>query len=295
MQHVITTLRAYLGLTQTGLGKAAGITQADVSEMENLPPYGRIDKYLRVSEYLGIPVEALAKNDYRAIPESFFRTHPAPQYSAVAGSSDQVLGRKGEEFILRREQERLADCWPALSKLVLPCFKMSGSPGYDILSFDNNGQPFYLEVKTSLHASNCFRLTNNEMTTAQKAVEAGDRYQISYISNWGSKKQMVWDVNFSDLSETHRIVPNHYFCRPKVEVKVMTGLARYRRLRSMRQEELAEALDIMPCNLSQFETGQRIPSIEFYMRASEVLDASMDELMEHYEDGVPEREVPYVG
>ena len=65
--HILTIARSYLGMSQMALAKAAGVTQPDVSEMETMAPYGQIDKYARISEFLGIPVDALVKNDCRAI------------------------------------------------------------------------------------------------------------------------------------------------------------------------------------------------------------------------------------
>lgn len=284
--HLLTITRAYLGLSQTALAKAVGITQADLSEMETWEPYGKIDKYLRISSYLGIPVDTILKNDYRSFPEFFFDLHPAPQYLPEPKAPDQLLGRKGEEFILRREQDRVAQSYPALSRLILPYFKMrESSPGYDILTFDDNGQPYYLEVKTSIYDTNGFRFTNHELDVAEKLTKAGERYQICYISNWETPEQTEQDILFADLRKTHRISPCYYFCRPipKPKMTKVTGLAYFRRLRGMLQADVALALGIPACELSLFETGQRKPKVGVYLKASEVLETTVDELLAQYD------------
>ena len=79
--HIIQIVRHYLGLTQKELAQKAGVSQPDLCEMEIKEPYGRIDKYKRLSEYLGIPVHALVINDCTLIPESFFEKHAPRQYA----------------------------------------------------------------------------------------------------------------------------------------------------------------------------------------------------------------------
>lgn len=282
--HVITTLRTYLGLTQIKLAQAAGLTQNDISEMSNLPPYGQVHKYQRLSGYLGVPVEALAKNDYRAIPESFFEKHPAPKYLPEPTKPDHLLGRRGEEFILAREQDRLRSSAPALARLVLPFFKMNGtSPGYDILSFDDDGKPFALEVKTSIHKMVNFRLTNWELETAREMTAAGERYDIAYITNWGKETQTVCDQTFSTFEATHNIRPCTFVCTPRPKPRPLSGLAYFRQLRGLRQEDVEEALGVPQSDLSLYENGQRSASITFYLRASEFLDATVDQLLAQYD------------
>jgi transcriptional regulator with XRE-family HTH domain len=291
--HLLTITRAYLGLSQTALAKAAGITQADLSEMENKEPYGQISKYRRLSDYLAIPVDTILRNDYRTFPESFFAKHPAPQYLPAPKSPEQLLGRQGEEFILRRERERVGKNYPALAKLILPYFKMRDiSPGYDILTFDDKAEPYYLEVKTSLHDSGGFRLTNHELDVAGKLTAADEQYVICYISKWGTSEQIEQDITFSELQKSHRILPCYYFCKPtpKPKAEKISGLAYYRRLRGLRQADVSQALGIPQCDWSLYETGQRKPSVGIYLKAGELLDTTVDQLLEKYEVTAAETE-----
>lgn len=284
MDHVITTLRTYLELSRAKLAKMAGLTQPDISEMEHLPPYGRANKYRRLADCLCVTVECLVKNDYRAIPEFFFDRHPAPDYTPAPTDPDHLLGRQGEEFIFRRERDRLQNTWPALSRLVLPLYKMKWpSPGYDILSFDDEGQPICLEIKTSAYATSCFRLTRNELDVARRMTDAGERYVLTYISGWGSAEQQITDTPFGDVLARYQCTPAYYNCVPKPKPKTLTGLAFYRQLRELKQEVLAEQLGLVQCNLSLYENGQRSMPIALYLKASEVLDATVDQLAARYD------------
>ena len=282
--HVITTLRTYLGKTQSELAKAARLNQADISEMENKTPYGRIQKYQRLAEVLGVPVEAILKNDYRAIPISFFDKHPAPNYLPEPKRPEHLIGRQGEEFILCREQERLSDRFPALANLVLPLFKMrEASPGYDILTFDEDGLPYCLEVKTSIHTAVNFQLTDHEMKTAREMTAAGIRYELAYISGWGTDKQTVRNYAFPDFDEIFNVRPYRYACTLKSKPAPISGLAYFRQLRGLRQEHLSKETGIPQCDLSLYETGQRSPRVEFYLKMSELLDATVDQLLAEYD------------
>lgn len=293
--HLLTIARAYLGLSQTALAKAAGITQADLSEMETKEPYGQISKYQRVSNYLGIPVDTILKNDFRAFPESFFDKHPAPAYLPLPTSPEQLLGRQGEDFIFEREQARVNLLYPALSKLILPYFKLrEASPGYDILTYDESGTPYYLEVKTSTHHSGGFRLTNHELDVARKKSAAGEQYVICYISDWGTDEQMERDIPFRELQSTYRIDPCYYFCKPlpKSAEKPISGLTYFRLIRGLRQSDISASLNIPQCDWSLYETGQRKPSVSVYLKASNLLDASIDDLLKTY-PGTSKKELNY--
>jgi len=282
--HVIFTLRTYLGLTQTQLAKAARLNQADISEMENQPPFGRIQKYQRLAETLGVPVEAILKNDYLAIPESFFDQHPAPEYLPMPKHTEHRLGRLGEEFILAREQTRLQETCPALAKLVLPFFKLrETSPGYDILTFDDEGKPYCLEVKTSVQTNTNFQLTAHELKTAREKTAAGIRYDITYISSWDSEEQLVRDYTFPNFEERFNIRPYRYVCTLKTKSGTVSGLAYFRQLRGLRQEDLSRMTGIPQCDLSLYETKSREPKVDFYLKMSELLDATVDQLLAEYE------------
>ena len=291
MFHVIYILRTYLGMSQCKLAKLAGVTQPDLSELENLPPYGRVDKYCRVAEALGVSVDTLVKNDPRTVPLRFFDEHPAPEFTPAPNDREHLLGRQGEEFILRRERERLEAVCPALAKLILPFYKMKcPSPGFDLLSFDDEGKPVCLEVKTSEAATGVFRLTTNEYNAACQISDAGVPYQVCCISDWGTADQIVEDIPFSEVQEYYQITPLYYRCAPCPTPEILSGLAYFRRKNGLRQEDVAEALDINQSDLCLYETGARQVPVNLYLKASELYRVPIDDLLLNYE--APLKRIP---
>lgn len=284
--HVITVLRNYLGYTQVRLSKEAGITQPDLSEMEKLEPYGYIDKYIRVGKVLGIPVDCLLKNDFTTIPESFFDARPPQEYRPATASPEGIMGREGEDYIFAREQARLRENFPALAKLVLPLYKMRGYyPGYDILSFDDFGRPICLEVKTSSSLQISCRFSPNEFEMAKKLTKEGEDYRVVMVQGWDTEEMWVQDVPYAELMRDYRVEPVRYNCYPipAWEKRPMNGIGFFRRLRGLRQADLAEELGVTPSNFSLYETGDRRPPVETYLRLSDLLDASVDELIASYD------------
>ena len=209
--HVITILRDYLGISQMELARRAGITQADLSEVED-HPYGSIEKYKRLSAVLGIPVHTLVTNDFTAVPLSFFETHPHRLYHNIDDSKDKraVMGRGGEEEAFRMEQARVAAIAPVLSHMVLPYYKFrSNSPGFDILSYDlleDRLTPVFIEVKTTeKKADTDFTLTRNEFATAKKATENGIPYRFYRFTRWGHPDQHLHVLDYATMLPLHQI------------------------------------------------------------------------------------------
>ena len=282
--HIITILRDYLGLTQQVLAKSAGITQCDLCEIETKPPYGPIDKYCRLAEVLDVPVHAIVTNDCRQIPISFFEKHPHQPYTVASNHKRAQMGREGEELALQLEQKRLERKWPSLARLVLPYFKLRvGFRGFDILSFDENGFPFLIEVKTTANtAETDFNLTVNEYETAIRQTKLGVPYRIYRYSGWGSEALHLDVVDFAELQSGKRIEPSDYVCSMKSVEQEQSGIAYWRKEREISQAELARQMEIMPQHLCLYEKGARKCSVKTYLKVSEILEISIDDLLKTY-------------
>lgn len=62
------------------------------------------------------------------------------------------------------------------------------------------------------------------------------------------------------------------------------NLMMLRKMRGMTQEELAEKIDVSRQTLSKYETGESLPDVEKSRLIAEVLDVTLDELV-NYEGG----------
>ena len=276
-------LRLCHGMTQKQVADLANITQADVSEMEKYAPYGRLAKYIRLANVYNVPVESLAKNDLRAIAPNVLNL-PELKYTSAPESSIGLLGRQGEEFALQMEQERLTQTWPVLSELVFPYYKIRYfSPGFDILSLDDSGHPFALEVKTSSDDDESFWLSPNELDAAKALTADGIPYVIRLIRNWGKDSLSVKDIPFPSISAKYKIAPQSYRVIPERKPEgFSSGLTYYRQLRELTQAQLAEMLGVNQHELSLYETGSRQASVDFYINASNALDVTIDQLIQRY-------------
>ena len=277
--HLIQIVRSYLGLTQQELAKRAGITQPDLCEMEIKLPYGRVEKYIRLSEYLGIPIHALVNNDCTLVPLSFFDKHQPAPYTESGAEGNQGLGREGEEAVFAAEQERLEKINPSLAKLVLPHYKLQNRVGYDILSFDDAGAPVCIEVKTTTGDDPDFTLTKQEYQKANKVTSKGTDYMIYRHTNWGTDRQKLSIYNFKELKDLGGISPSTYVCSTMEREPVVTGIRYHRELRGISKSEFADYLGIQTPHLWRYETGEQRCSVELYRRMATILDVKIDDLV----------------
>ena len=276
-------LRLRYGLTQMELAQLAGVSQCDISEMEKHPPCGRISKFQRLANFFCIPIDAILNNDFNAIPEGVlsppeFNCYPEPN------GKELILGRRGEEYALKMEQEALSNTLPALRDLVLPFYKMKYvSYGFDILTFNDKGQPVCMEVKT-LSAKNTIILTRNERNTAKKMISVGIPYIIRVITGLETKDQTIIDIPFEQLEEDYQLTPIRYSCSLKRKrSEMINGIAFYRRLRGLKQEQLANFLGIAPYKISLYENGIQQPkTVGIYRKAAMILDTTVEELLRYF-------------
>ncbi|MBY0240267.1 MAG: DUF3883 domain-containing protein [Burkholderiaceae bacterium] len=100
---------------------------------------------------------------------------------AARDASNRQLGRLGEQWVLDFEQHRLtAAGQPELFQRVdWISDRLGDGAGYDILSYDTQAQPRYIEVKTTNggHAT-AFFVSHNELAFAQEQGDAFHLYRV---------------------------------------------------------------------------------------------------------------------
>lgn len=280
--HIITILRYYLGWTQSELAERSGVAYADVNEMENKPNNGMIDKYCRLAACLHVPVHAIVMNDIFSVPETFFQEMKLPEYTSSPKTKNGRLGRLGEERAFRQEQERLNPINPILAKLVISKYKLRGSRGYDIISYKDDGTPFFIEVKTSEGNHDSPQLTKCEFETANKLTNLGYEYWIYHYSGWGSKEQSFEKCLFRDLREGKRIEPVRYICDLKPSRNTANGILYFRKQMGISQIEAANLLEIPASCLCKYETGENQCPVTAYQKMSKLYGVKIDELLQKY-------------
>lgn len=280
--HVVTILRYYLGLTQMELSEKSGVSYADVNEVENKPNNGMIEKYCKLAESLHVPVHTIVMNDVCSVPEPFFEQTRKTEYTNTPKDKNGRLGRLGEERVFQQEQERLAQSNPILARLVVPKYKIRGSRGYDIISFKEDGTPFFIEVKTGEVGNNSPQLTGCEYQTADKLTNLGYEYWIYHCSGWGTKNQTFEKHLFRTLRNENRIEPIRYICDFRPIKTVENGILHFRKQMGISQIEAANMLEIPVSCLCKYETGENQCPVTAYQKISQLYQTTIDDLLKEY-------------
>lgn len=95
-----------------------------------------------------------------------------------------MIGFLGEKIVLKYEKNRLSND-PDLSQRIEHVSQTKGDGlGYDILSFDSQGNEIFIEVKTTTQGKNSpFYMSSNEVSFANKHPENYFLYRVYNFSN----------------------------------------------------------------------------------------------------------------
>lgn len=94
------------------------------------------------------------------------------------------IGELGELFVLDYEKQKLIDINRGdLAEKVRYMSLENVAAGYDILSFNEDGEEMFIEVKSTKHDYMVFEITQNELATAE---EYGDSFYLYRITKVGS-------------------------------------------------------------------------------------------------------------
>ncbi|MDI6666606.1 DUF3578 domain-containing protein [Leuconostoc falkenbergense] len=101
---------------------------------------------------------------------------------------NSMIGFLGEEIVLKYEKNILSNV-PDLSQRIEHVSQTKGDGlGYDILSFDSQGNEIFIEVKTTTQGKNTpFYMTSNEVNFANKHP---DNYFLYRVYNFGNLIEM---------------------------------------------------------------------------------------------------------
>jgi hypothetical protein len=131
---------------------------------------------------------------------------------AVNDALNRALGRRGEEYVLRCEQERLRKIGRTdLATRVKWVSEDDDGLGYDILSYDEQGQEIYVEVKTTNagHQSRFF-ITDNELAVARRC---GSAYKLYRLFDFGRDVRLY--VLFGPLDDKLELTPKSFTAKCK--------------------------------------------------------------------------------
>ena len=154
-----------------------------------------------VSFDIMMPTNVSKRNSSR---ESVIKTKGDIDYSEQQKIS-QKIGDRGEELVLINELKKVSK-WglsEELASLVRRVSLESDDYGYDILSYDKNGNELYLEVKTTKQNKNDFSfiLTQNELRHAKML---GSAYCIVIVFDILNKPR-IWYMGNPFIQEPYKV------------------------------------------------------------------------------------------
>ncbi|GEM_PF-165320 len=130
------------------------------------------------------------------------------------GAEQTRLGKLGEEFVLGLEKQHLMEAGRAdLAAKVKWISKDDGDGlGYDVLSYQDDGTPKHIEVKTTNGGKTApFILTANELSVAESLSES---FWLYRVFKYSSGKPGLYRLK-GPLSKKLSLVPIEYRARPK--------------------------------------------------------------------------------
>ncbi len=152
---------------------------------EKLVAYGpinaiQIQSYMWVVSNL-IKDDKVLETDTGSTPEIDFSAELDTRYKKA--QERERIGLLGEQFVFEQEKEKLKKSgFDQLAEQVKLVSSESAGFGYDVLSFDEDGQEIHIEVKTTTRSpsfDNGFWLSNNE----KKVAEADGNWCIYRVWN----------------------------------------------------------------------------------------------------------------
>lgn len=127
--------------------------------------------------------------------------------------ANKALGEAGESMVLQAERTRLSVCGREdLAGKVRWVSKEDGDgAGYDVLSYDSDGEKRFLEVKTTRGGIETpFFMSRNEMGLSEDEPE---RFRLCRVHLFGAKRQAMYEARppllerFAGTVETWRLAP----------------------------------------------------------------------------------------
>ncbi|OGU12367.1 MAG: hypothetical protein A2X63_13505 [Ignavibacteria bacterium GWA2_35_8] len=140
------------------------------------------------------------------------------KYNERNSKNAKIIGDRGELLILKSEREKVKKYKNLnLENKIQQISKSDDYAGYDILSFDENGNEIYIEVKSTKSKSQnlSFIITSNEFEKS-KVLQ---NYYLYIVFEAHSRKPKIWKIKAVDLLNDDKIYiePSQYRITAKLE------------------------------------------------------------------------------
>jgi uncharacterized protein DUF3883 len=143
-------------------------------------------------------VEAYENRNWRALADI------SPEELEVIRRKCCEVGDHGESFVFKHEKERLRKLGKlSLASKIEWVSRRAIGKGYDILSYEEDGTPRYIEVKASTGRGRTFLMSDNEWQFARRAKRA---YFIYRVINVDAAPELYRIVQDPCVAENDRLL-----------------------------------------------------------------------------------------
>ena len=222
------------------------LVNSDLPYLETFKPFSRVDidfvdwketelikkkllKELDTKEFIDLFITALSKSNYSTeiTENNTFEKLPKPEvfeYNKTISQKtiricpkinyvereikNSKLGEAGEKWVLDFEKRRLKNIGRGdlTDKVIWASKDIGDGLGYDIISYDKDGNKLFIEVKTTcLGKYSVFYLTEREIKTA---AELGNDYLIYRVFDF-DKETKIYKIE-NNIQEELNLIPNTY-------------------------------------------------------------------------------------
>lgn len=223
-ESVLLFLRIAKGISQRELAGELNMSAMEISRFENGWRGMPLSKVYKLATYFGVSRSALLWDDFA---EVFSRmTHPIEpnqqqrQRNHQRQEARERIGYVGEDWVVEQERQKLAGtCY---ANAVNPNYGSEEHTGFDILSFDRDGNHIYIEVKATVGcADQPFYMSSGELRFLEECLYTGKNYQlhrVSYANDPERRERTIYSAR--EVLDYFERKPNSYLMRRKRGVVV---------------------------------------------------------------------------
>lgn len=190
--NVLYYMRKRHGLSQHELAKATKLTANDICRIESGNIGAGIEKFITLAKFFSISLNALLGDDIYEVCLSL-KMGPTTsrkmlkRIQKLRNKCDEI-GCSGEEWVYQQELRKLHGT--VYENAVNQNFADDEDAHFDILSFDTDGTPICIEVKTTTgDLEKTFFFSEDELKFARECYETGMRYEVHRVFNVNDPKK----------------------------------------------------------------------------------------------------------
>lgn len=216
--NVFRYLRRMRGLSMQKVADDLGICLLTEHSLEHgaLPRLGLLQ---RISNYYRVSLDALAHNDIAAAASQAFASTPCAskekRFFREKQAHCDALGDRGEQIVVEAEKLRL-EATP-FSEAVSGSASEDANAGFDVLSFEEDGTPIYIEVKTTSYSEIApFYMSRKELAFLKRCLQDGQAYQLHRVYDLDDEdRYKVRVLSAEELLRDYEFVPSTFLVRRK--------------------------------------------------------------------------------